>query len=93
MTRVFCAISWHMPNGPMPFSSRPGAILPARDLEEMRRRVGHIVGVQHGFLSILRGENPGIPPTGAPPSFDRYQEPRRDHPRRTSRIRGGLESR
>ena len=43
---------------------------PARDLEEMRRRVGHIVGVQHGFLSILRGETPGTPPTGAPPSFD-----------------------
>ena len=43
---------------------------PCRDLEEMRRRVGHIVGVQHGFLSILRGESPGSPPSGAPPSFD-----------------------
>ena len=43
---------------------------PSRDHEEMRRRVGHIIGVQHGFLSILRGENPGIPPTGAPPSFE-----------------------
>ena len=32
--------------------------------------MGHIVGVQHGFLSILRGETPGSPPTGAPPSFD-----------------------
>ena len=30
---------------------------PCRDLEEMRKRAGHIVGVQHGFLSILRGEN------------------------------------
>ena len=43
---------------------------PCRDHEEMRRRVGHIVGVQHGFLSILRGETPGIPPTGPPPSFE-----------------------
>jgi uncharacterized damage-inducible protein DinB len=43
---------------------------PCRDLEEMRRRVGHIVGVQHGFLSILRGENPGSPPTGAPPFIE-----------------------
>ena len=43
---------------------------PARDHEEMRRRVGHIVGVQQGFLSILRGESPGGPPDGPPPSFD-----------------------
>ena len=42
---------------------------PARELEEMRRRAGHIIGVQHGFLSILRGETPGSPPAGAPPSF------------------------
>ena len=32
---------------------------PCRELEEMRRRVGHIVGVQHGFLSILRGRESG----------------------------------
>jgi uncharacterized damage-inducible protein DinB len=43
---------------------------PARDHEELRRRVGHIVGVQQGFLSILRGESPGRPPDGPPPSFD-----------------------
>ena len=43
---------------------------PARDHEEMRRRVDHIVGVQQGFLSILRGEPPGWPPEGPPPSFD-----------------------
>ena len=43
---------------------------PCRDDEEMRRRVGHIIGVQHGFLSILRGETPGSPPTGPPPSFE-----------------------
>jgi uncharacterized damage-inducible protein DinB len=43
---------------------------PAREHEEMRRRVGHVIGVQHGFLSILRGENPGGPPDGPPPSFD-----------------------
>src|SRR5205807_5788224 len=43
---------------------------PARDHEEMRRRVGHIIGVQQGFLSLLRGERPGGPPAGPPPSFD-----------------------
>ena len=37
---------------------------PARDHEEMRQRVGHIIGVQHGFLSVLRGEAPGGPPGG-----------------------------
>jgi uncharacterized damage-inducible protein DinB len=38
----------------------------------MRRRVGHIIGVQQGFLSILRGEAPGGPPSpdAPPPSFD-----------------------
>src|SRR5260370_19888004 len=43
---------------------------PARDHEEMRHRVGHIIGVQHGFLSILRGERAGGPPGGPPPSFE-----------------------
>jgi uncharacterized damage-inducible protein DinB len=43
---------------------------PARDHEEMRQRVGHIVGVQQAFLSMLRGESPGGPPAGPPPSFD-----------------------
>src|SRR5438270_12094079 len=43
---------------------------PARDHEEMRQRLAHIVGVQQGFLSILRGEPPGMPPGGPPSSFD-----------------------
>ena len=43
---------------------------PARDHEELRQRVGHIIGVQQGFLSILRGETPGRPPAGPPPSFE-----------------------
>jgi uncharacterized damage-inducible protein DinB len=43
---------------------------PARDHEEMRRRVGHVVGVQQGFLAVLRGEQPGVPQTGAPPAFE-----------------------
>src|SRR5262245_19353013 len=43
---------------------------PARDNEEMRRRVGHVVGVQEGFLKVLRGEPAGGPPSGAPPSFE-----------------------
>ena len=43
---------------------------PARDHEELRRRVGHIIGVQQGFLAILRRETPGGPPDGPPPSFE-----------------------
>jgi uncharacterized damage-inducible protein DinB len=43
---------------------------PARDHEEMRRRVAHIVGVQDGFLAVLQGKSPGGPPDGPPPSFD-----------------------
>jgi uncharacterized damage-inducible protein DinB len=43
---------------------------PCRDNEEMRQRVGHVVGVQGGFLAVLRGESPGRPPDGPPPSFD-----------------------
>lgn len=43
---------------------------PARDHEEMRRRVGHIIGVQSGFLCVLRGETPAGPPTGPPPTFE-----------------------
>src|SRR5262249_44609517 len=42
---------------------------PARDHEELRRRVYHIIGVQEGFLSVLRGEPPGGPPDGPPPAF------------------------
>ncbi len=43
---------------------------PARDHEEMRTRLGHIVGVQHAFLSILQGEQPKAPPGGPPPTFE-----------------------
>jgi uncharacterized damage-inducible protein DinB len=43
---------------------------PARDHEELRQRVAHVVGVQRGFEAILRGEHPGGPPGGPPPSFD-----------------------
>ena len=42
---------------------------PAREHEELRQRVAHIVGVQRGFLAVLRGEAPGGPPGGPPPSF------------------------
>jgi uncharacterized damage-inducible protein DinB len=47
---------------------------PARDNEEMRRRVGHVVGVLGGFLSVLRGDPVGAPPEGPPPTFDQLQE-------------------
>jgi uncharacterized damage-inducible protein DinB len=43
---------------------------PAREHEEMRRRVGHVVGVQDGFLAVLHGKDPGRPPEGPPPTFD-----------------------
>jgi uncharacterized damage-inducible protein DinB len=43
---------------------------PARDQEEMRRRLDHLIGVQQGFLSVLRGENPGGPKDGPPSTFD-----------------------
>jgi uncharacterized damage-inducible protein DinB len=43
---------------------------PARDHEELRRRLEHIIGVQQGFLSVFHGEPPGGPPNGPPSSFD-----------------------
>lgn len=43
---------------------------PARDHEELRRRVDHIIGVQQGFLSVLQGQPPGGPPDGPPSSFE-----------------------
>src|ERR1700687_2021527 len=43
---------------------------PARAHEELRRRMGHIIGVQQGFLSVLRGEAPGGPPGGPPSSYE-----------------------
>ena len=43
---------------------------PARDHEELRHRVGHIIGVARGFLSVFHGEPPGGPPDGPPSSFD-----------------------
>jgi uncharacterized damage-inducible protein DinB len=43
---------------------------PARDHEEMRRRVRHVVGVQDGFLSVLRGEQPVWSPEVPIPAFD-----------------------
>lgn len=42
---------------------------PAVEHEEMRRRAGHMVGVQSGFVTVLKGGTPGGPPSGPPPSF------------------------
>ncbi len=42
---------------------------PVRDHEELRTRMGHILGVQEGFLAILRGESTAMPPQGPPPAF------------------------
>lgn len=46
----------------------------ARDHEELRQRVAHIIGVQSGFLAVLRGQTPGGPPGGPPPSFDELKD-------------------
>jgi uncharacterized damage-inducible protein DinB len=40
----------------------------------MCRRVGHIVGVQDGFLTVLRGETPGAPPSGPTTTFGALKE-------------------
>ncbi len=42
----------------------------ARDNEDLRKRLGHLVGVQEGFLKILRAESPGGRHQGPPPSYD-----------------------
>ena len=46
---------------------------PARDNEEMRQRVGHVVGVQDGFLAVLRSQSAGRPPEGPPPTFEQFK--------------------
>ena len=43
---------------------------PARDHEELRRRMDHLIGVQEGFLSVFRGNPPGGPSDGPPSSYD-----------------------
>ena len=43
---------------------------PARDHEELRMRVGHILGVQDWFLAVLRGQPVGAVPEGPPPSYE-----------------------
>lgn len=43
---------------------------PACDNEELRRRVGHILGVQQGFLSVLKGQAASGPSDQPPPTFD-----------------------
>lgn len=42
----------------------------ARDHEELRRRMEHILGVQQGFLAVLRGDAAGGPPDRPPLSYD-----------------------
>jgi uncharacterized damage-inducible protein DinB len=43
---------------------------PARDNEELRQRVRHIIGVQSSFLSVLKGETLMLPSDSPPPSYD-----------------------
>lgn len=42
---------------------------PARDHEDLRRRMDHLIGVQHGFAQLLRGEPPGGPKDGPPSTY------------------------
>ena len=42
---------------------------PARDHEEMRRRMDHLIGVQEGFLRILTGEALALPAEHPVPPF------------------------
>src|ERR1700722_4975817 len=46
---------------------------PARDHEELRNRVRHIIGVQSGFLCVLKGETPTIPGNEPPLAYDLLQ--------------------
>jgi uncharacterized damage-inducible protein DinB len=46
---------------------------PARDHEELRTRVDHILMVQQVFLSFLRGEPAGGLAAGPPPTFEELQ--------------------
>jgi uncharacterized damage-inducible protein DinB len=65
---------------------------PARDHEEMRRRVDHIIGVQQGFLFVLRGEVPGGPSDGPPPTFDALKDRARSNHAGLREFAAGLDS-
>ena len=56
---------------------------PARDHEELRRRLDHLIGVQVGFVNILRGEAPGGPQGRPPQDIRRVENSRINLPRRS----------
>ena len=58
----------------------------------VRQRLDHLVGVQQGFLKILRGEAPGGPKDGPPSSLRRSQVTSPDLPHRAQRIRCELDT-
>jgi uncharacterized damage-inducible protein DinB len=43
---------------------------PAREHDELRRRMEHIIGVQQGFLAVLRGDAASGPPDRPPLAYD-----------------------
>jgi uncharacterized damage-inducible protein DinB len=47
---------------------------PARDQEELRQRVQHILGVQNAFLAALRGEPPTLPGDSPAPTYSELKE-------------------
>jgi uncharacterized damage-inducible protein DinB len=65
---------------------------PARDNEEMRRRVGHVVGVQSGFLSVLTGKEPGKPPDGPPSSYEELKARARESHSGLRKVAEGLDT-
>ena len=69
MTEFSVLISWRMPNGPTLFSSRRGAILPAATWRRCDGASAISSGSSMGSFRSCAERQPGIPPTGAPPSF------------------------
>src|ERR1700722_942032 len=47
---------------------------PARDNEELSQRVRHIIGVQSGFLVVVRGETPTIPGDEPPLPYEELKK-------------------
>ncbi len=64
---------------------------PARDNEEMRRRMDHVVGTMAAFLAVLRGEPVQYSSEGPPPSYEQLRDRARTVHRALRDYAGGLE--
>ena len=65
-----CAISWPTPNGPTPSSSTPGVNRPPATTRRCAGAWATSSECSKGSWSVFRGESPGGPPAGPPPSFE-----------------------